>query len=145
MSGIVAELSFRIPGAPQGKGRARSSGPYHYTPSKTRAYEAMVRSVFRLAHPRHVTIPAHNPVTLTIIAESVRPPSVKRVAPTVTPDWDNIGKVVSDALNGLAWHDDAQVTDARVIKRYAVTAGVEVLIEWGSDLTCEAQEGTPAA
>ena len=35
------------------------------------------------------------------------------------PDWDNIGKAVCDALNGVAWKDDAQVIDARVRKRYA--------------------------
>jgi Holliday junction resolvase RusA-like endonuclease len=32
-------------------------------------------------------------------------------------DWDNIGKTISDALNSLAWEDDYQVDDARVIKR----------------------------
>lgn len=35
------------------------------------------------------------------------------------PDWDNIGKVVCDALNGVAWLDDSQVVDARVRKRFA--------------------------
>jgi Holliday junction resolvase RusA-like endonuclease len=31
-------------------------------------------------------------------------------------DWDNIGKLVSDALNGVFWEDDRQVIDARVMK-----------------------------
>lgn len=31
-------------------------------------------------------------------------------------DWDNLGKLVSDALNGIIWVDDRQVIDARVMK-----------------------------
>jgi len=34
-------------------------------------------------------------------------------------DWDNIGKIVSDALNNIVWKDDAQVGDGRSIKVYA--------------------------
>ena len=37
-------------------------------------------------------------------------------------------KVVCDALNGLAYHDDAQVTSLEVKKRYAVIPRVEVEI-----------------
>lgn len=29
-------------------------------------------------------------------------------------DWDNYGKVICDALNGIAWKDDRQVKDGRV-------------------------------
>lgn len=28
------------------------------------------------------------------------------------PDWDNIGKLVSDAFNKIVWKDDGQVADA---------------------------------
>ena len=34
------------------------------------------------------------------------------------PDWDNIGKIVSDGLNKYVWNDDAQVGDGRAIRRY---------------------------
>lgn len=40
------------------------------------------------------------------------------VRPTKKPDVDNIVKIVLDALNGLAWHDDAQVTFLAVSKEY---------------------------
>ena len=38
--------------------------------------------------------------------------------PTKKPDADNIAKVVCDALNGLAYKDDAQVIDLTVHKRF---------------------------
>jgi len=136
---MTRELTFRIPGAPRGKGRSRSSNGHHYTPADTRDYEARIRAIFRTAFPKHDPIPRRTPITLTIVAESVKAPSSRLQAPTGTPDWDNIGKIVADALNGarvgkkrfpLAWYDDSQVTDGRVIKRYASHAGVDVLIEW---------------
>ena len=34
-------------------------------------------------------------------------------------DWDNVGKAVSDALNGVAYQDDEQVVIGRVTRRYA--------------------------
>jgi Holliday junction resolvase RusA-like endonuclease len=42
---------------------------------------------------------------------------------------DNIGKVICDALNGLAWYDDTQVVEAYVIKRYADIPMVRVMID----------------
>lgn len=46
--------------------------------------------------------------------------------PASTPDADNIGKVVGDALIGVVWNDDAQIVDLRVIKRYSDAAAVRV-------------------
>ena len=48
--------------------------------------------------------------------------------PTKKPDWDNIGKIISDALNGIAYHDDAQIVDVRVRKYYTLSPRVEVEI-----------------
>ena len=39
--------------------------------------------------------------------------------PTKKPDCDNIAKIVLDALNGIAYHDDAQVAELTVIKTYS--------------------------
>lgn len=41
--------------------------------------------------------------------------------PTVKPDTDNISKIILDALNGLAYYDDNQVTDLTIYKQYATT------------------------
>ncbi|AVX31822.1 Holliday junction resolvase RusA (prophage-encoded endonuclease) [Carboxydocella thermautotrophica] len=34
-----------------------------------------------------------------------------------TGDWDNYGKAITDALNKVAYKDDRQIVDGRVIKR----------------------------
>lgn len=52
-----------------------------------------------------------------------RPSSVpewKRLAPTVKPDIDKTARAVLDALTGILWVDDCQVTDMRIVKQYVV-------------------------
>ena len=48
---------------------------------------------------------------------------------TVKPDVDNIEKLYLDALNGVAYDDDNQVTALIVQKRYDWTDSVTVIIE----------------
>ena len=47
-------------------------------------------------------------------------------------DWDNIGKIVCDSLNGIAYHDDVQIVDAQVRKFYGETPRVVVTIQEAS-------------
>ena len=48
--------------------------------------------------------------------------------PCKKPDIDNIAKAVLDALNGVAYGDDNQVTALEVSKHYAAEAHVDVII-----------------
>lgn len=129
-------LEFEVQGEPQGKGRLRhrvvrsKANPMGYasgyTPAQTIKYEeaiqAEARRVYRGA-------PLTGPVFLYVIAFQKIPKSfgiAKRAAalrgelrPLKKPDWDNFGKVVSDALNKIAFQDDAQVADAFVQKFYS--------------------------
>lgn len=50
------------------------------------------------------------------------------VRPIKKPDADNIAKIVLDALNGLAYEDDKQVTGLLVTKKYSEQAKVIVEI-----------------
>ncbi len=41
------------------------------------------------------------------------------IRPTVKPDFDNIGKLIADALNKVAYDDDKCIVDAQVRKFYS--------------------------
>lgn len=46
------------------------------------------------------------------------------------PDVDNLVKIIADALNGIAYKDDNQITKLEVIKKYGEEDKVEVEIEY---------------
>lgn len=46
------------------------------------------------------------------------------------PDCDNIIKIILDALNGIAFKDDNQVSELQIEKRYGQEDKVEVEIEY---------------
>ena len=62
------------------------------------------------------------PVVVTIVAVFKRPKSMPkklskgRIPRPSKPDWDNIGKAVCDALNGIAYDDDAIIVSGSVTK-----------------------------
>lgn len=65
--------------------------------------------------------PYEGPIQIQVTARFVKPqskPKKRRVWPTGKPDWDNLGKLVSDALNGVVYRDDAQICRAFVEKDY---------------------------
>jgi len=108
-----------------------------YTPTKTKNYEYLVRQLFVYKYPSF--IPLEGRIKLTIIAYFELPKKVSKakeaemlagiISPTKKPDWDNIGKIVSDSLNKFAFKDDAQIIEAIVIKKYARIPKVLVKIE----------------
>lgn len=129
---------FTVTGAPQGKERPRFTKIGRtYTPSKTAAYESIIRACY-LAKYKGEPFPKDTALCITIMAVFQPPKSTPKkwlarmlehvIRPIKKPDWDNIGKVVCDSLNGHAWHDDAQITTAHVYKRYGPEPYVEVAI-----------------
>jgi Holliday junction resolvase RusA-like endonuclease len=127
-------IVFTVPGAPQGKGRARSgrtkSGQVvHYTPAKTRSYEALVALAAHQAMAGRVPWPRESFLECWIRAFLAPPASWsarKRnqalsayVCPTGKPDLDNIIKAVLDACNGILWVDDSSILRLTAMKEYA--------------------------
>lgn len=112
---------FVVPGKPQGKGRPRFGNGHTYTPQSTRDYEERIAWT---AKASGIT-PRTGPVTVIIMAEFAYPkswPKKKRpIYHTSKPDVDNIGKIVCDALNGIAYEDDSQVSGLIVTKVYGET------------------------
>ena len=52
----------------------------------------------------------------------------KNIPKTTKPDIDNLTKAILDALNGIAWKDDAQVTQINIQKVWSAKDQIEVEI-----------------
>lgn len=130
---------FSMRGVPVGKGRARVTRTGHaYTPQKTRDYERAVKMAY-LEAVKDKPYEKSTPLKLSLWCAYPIPKSdskKKRVEklrgitkPTVKPDLSNVLKSVEDALNGIAYSDDAQITELYVTKCYSEFPGIQVLIE----------------
>lgn len=145
-------IEFTIPGEPKGKGRPRLGRSGHaYTPHDTATYENLVKVCFMQEFPNHAVIPAGVPVSVGIRAYYPIPKSTSKrnrlaiamghLLPLKKPDLDNIMKIVCDALNGIAWHDDSQIVYALVAKYYGAEPKVTVRIKWDESDGTEEQSG----
>lgn len=110
-----------IPGEPVAKARPRfnTKTGVAYTPKRTRSFETIVREV---AYNKIVDV-LTGPVRMEIVFCFPRPKNkiwktkpMPREWKLTRPDWDNLGKSVCDALNGIAYIDDSQIVDIRIRK-----------------------------
>lgn len=125
----MTPLYFVVEQVPVAWQRARlaKGGRHHFTDAETRAWKDAVavlgkaamrgRELFR--EPIELLVVFLLPVPASWPAWKRAAALAGQVVPTTKPDWDNLGKGVSDALNGIAWTDDAQVVDCFTRKRYA--------------------------
>lgn len=116
----MASVSFDVFGKVRGKGRPRfTRGGRPYTPKATRDYEAAIRDAFENATGRPPE-PFSGPIAVSIMTyrqlPKSTPKSVSSEPDTHKPDIDNVAKIVLDALNGVAWEDDAQVVSLTASK-----------------------------
>lgn len=121
-------INFTIPGDPVGKGRARSTrSGIHYTPEKTRNYEAFVKMLAVEAMQGKALLKGE--CFAKIIVDYAVPKSTSKkmqqqfltnaIRPTRKPDIDNIVKSVFDACIGVVFKDDSQVVHMQVGKFYS--------------------------
>lgn len=129
-------ITFEVPFV-KGKERPRfsRSGKHVYTPSKTIKAEREIRKAFIAAGgvkaPKGVEVMVH--ITTVRPLPKSRPKRIESEPDIYKPDVDNIAKLVLDALNGCAWHDDTQVTKLVVGKperMREVTEQTAVWISW---------------
>ena len=118
-------IQFTVPGEPQGKARPRilRSGKA-YTPKRTADYERAIRDAFLDAggklteHPVKVSVTAYYQIPKSVSNRMKERMLVNEILPMKRPDIDNVGKCVLDALNKVAYKDDAQVCAMHVEKYY---------------------------
>lgn len=128
-----------LAGTIRGKGRPRfvankyGPGGRAYTPAATVNYEAALRMAAQSAMAGRALF--DGPVRVSIVAQFAVPESYSKpkrtlalgnnLKPTKKPDWDNIAKL-TDAMNGVVWLDDKQITDATFAKRYSADPGLAI-------------------
>lgn len=124
-------IRFVIPGEPQGKGRPKFSRQGNfvktYTPAKTENYEAHIKACFMASGAGMIPQGVEIGMEITAFYSIPKSTSRKRAAlmreglirPAKKPDFDNVAKVICDALNKIAYYDDAQIVEAAFAKFYA--------------------------
>jgi Holliday junction resolvase RusA-like endonuclease len=103
---VILAANLTIPGQPLPKERPRFGKGRGYTSKATRDAEARVASSFR--QQAGVTHAITEPLTgkVKFVTRFYRKNAVEA-------DTDNLYKLVSDALNGIAWIDDKQIKKIR--------------------------------
>ena len=125
-------ISFAVPGDAVPWARAGSKGAARFTPLKQRSYEGAIKMFASAAMAGQP--PISGPIQLIIRADYLAPKSwsKKKSAEAewkeTRPDADNIAKIYKDALNGIVFYDDSQVTWLVVQKKYGLFARVSVSV-----------------
>lgn len=133
----VFELT--IPGTPVPKGRPRvyrNGGMHGVTPRRTLQAEQAIREAWQDEHPGMP--PMEGPVG--ILMEFWMPDRHIR-------DYDNLAKLVTDALNRVAYLDDGQINQAVIIKHlpdWTVQGAHGMRLRRAGDpLTCDGRQYEP--
>jgi crossover junction endodeoxyribonuclease RusA len=114
---ILAMKSFFIPGNPIPQGSMKIIGKRMIHTRQKDLY-AWRQAVWEAAQGAGIT-PLTGSVTVDAWFYMERKKSVTRDEPNVRPDLDKLTRAILDALTGVAYTDDAQVTRINVSKEYA--------------------------
>lgn len=129
MSDSVCAFTFYGEAVAKGRPRATSvNGRARvYTPARTATFEGKVRAVAKDAMVRIGSHPTPDAVKVQVAFDRKLPKSWSRARKsahlgqpiTSGADIDNQVKAVLDALNGVVWEDDVQVSDLVISRRWA--------------------------
>ena len=131
---------FTIPGpaVPQGRPIFTTRGEKRWAidPPRSRAYKAKVRACAMSAgKPKTITgairllVLEYRPIPKGWSKRKQEAAREGQIYPTTRPDFDNIIKAITDALNGVFWEDDRQVVDGRIQRFYSDDPRVVVEVE----------------
>lgn len=120
----IDRVTIIMLGEPVPWARTGTKGGQRFTPAKQRNAGASLRVIAQQEMTGRTWF--EGAVRLDIVCEFAIPKGRLKgkhavaIGDGVTrrPDYDNLAKLASDALNGIVYRDDAQVVDARVRKVY---------------------------
>lgn len=133
-------ITFTVKGKPFGKQRPRHNTRTGttYTPERTREVERKIAAAYNAKY-KGFRFPNGSYLSLAVIAYLPIPKSKSKamrekmlngtIRPTVKPDWDNVGKLVADALNKIAYDDDKCIIEATVKKFYSDDPRTVVILQ----------------
>lgn len=131
-------FTFEIEPTPQLRPRVSSRGGYVrvYDPPKVKQFKSLLRSSAinqysrpPLLGPLSVSLTFYRPVQKSISRSERERRLSNRSKPVVKPDTDNYIKATLDALNGVLWHDDAQIVKITGEKRYSDRPKITVSVK----------------
>lgn len=128
----MEEITLTVPGEPVPKGRPRmtKTGAV-YTPAKTHNAENHIRALYYRKYKSEQADPGR-PLHLDVVFYIQIPKSRHDIEEgslcTKHIDTDNLLKLVSDALNRMAYEDDSQVVRMTAEKRWSMTPRTEIRI-----------------
>ncbi len=128
-------IRFVVPGKPATKGSVKlgttnTGTPFLRQDNKRQKAWAHDVGFCALVGKRHAGVDwlMTGPVAVHVTCYVVRPESAERDLPHVKPDVDKIARSALDALTGIIYKDDAQVTELRIKKRYGAEFSTEFVI-----------------
>lgn len=130
-------FTFEIEPVPQLRPRVSSRGGYVrvYDPPKVKQFKSLLRSLAvrqynrpPLLGPLSVSLTFYRPVQKSISQSERERRLSNQSKPVVKPDTDNYIKATLDALNGVLWHDDAQIVKITGEKRYSENGKIVITV-----------------
>ena len=114
-----------VEGKIKGKARPRVFNGHAMTPKDTVNYENWVRLCYQQQDGRHLqgaikaTIVVNYKIPKSYTKKRVQAIREGREYPCKKPDIDNIAKIILDSLNKIAYDDDSQIIELKVVKKWA--------------------------
>ena len=136
-------IKFEIPGKVKAKQSVKFAnvGGFvkKYTPADVKEYANWVRLCFMKKYPDWDIKQFENKSLAAIIIVHMTIPKgfskkkreqglAGKIRPIVKPDCDNIAKNINDALNGIVYPDDKQITGLTILKKYSNSEYTSVFI-----------------
>lgn len=137
----MMQIVFEVPGPPRGKGRPRFARRGNfvktYTDAATASYEDQIRffalQAMGSSEPLKTALEAFIYVRLPVPQSYSKKRTEACLSglerPCKKPDLDNVIKAMMDGMNEVIYDDDVQIVNITATKRYAINAGVDILIK----------------